>query len=109
MTTRRECLKFSIAAAMAAALPHRLFASDAAPVLTRAIPSSGERLPLVGLGSSATFSQVARSEDASALREVLQALVDGDGTVLDTAPSYGASEQVDFVLAHELGFTDKLF
>ncbi|TYT25270.1 aldo/keto reductase [Luteimonas viscosa] len=109
MTTRRECLKFSIAAAMAAALPNRLMASDDAPLLTRAIPSSGERLPLVGLGSSATFSQVARSEDASALREVLRALVDGGGTVFDTAPSYGASEQVAGELARELGITDRLF
>ena len=55
-------------------------------LLTRAIPSSGEMLPVIGLGSSATFSQVARKEDATALREVLQALVNGGGTVFDTAP-----------------------
>jgi aryl-alcohol dehydrogenase-like predicted oxidoreductase len=111
MATRRDCLKFSIAAALAAALPSgRLFAeSGAGPVLTRAIPSSGERVPLVGLGSSATFSQVARGEDVSALREVLQALVDGGGTVFDTAPSYGASEEVAGTIARELGITDKLF
>ncbi|MCR6662034.1 MAG: aldo/keto reductase [Luteimonas sp.] len=111
MATRRDCLKFSIAAALAAALPHgRLFAEGAAgPLLTRAIPSSGERIPLVGLGSSATFSQVARSEDVSALREVLQALVDGGGTVFDTAPGYGASEEVAGSIARELGITDKVF
>lgn len=111
MATRRDCLKLSIAAALATALPSgRLFAgSGAGPVLTRAIPSSGERIPLVGLGSSATFSQVARSEDVSALREVLQALVDGGGTVFDTAPSYGASEEVAGTIARELGLTDKLF
>jgi aryl-alcohol dehydrogenase-like predicted oxidoreductase len=111
MATRRDCLKFSVAAALAAALPStRLFAeAGAGPLLTRAIPSSGERVPLVGLGSSATFSQVARSEDVSALREVLQALVDGGGTVFDTAPSYGASEEVAGAIARELGITDKLF
>ncbi len=110
MTTRRDCLKFSLAAAMAAALPPgRLLAADAAPLLTRAIPSSGEQVPLVGLGSSATFSQVARSEDVSALRDVLKALVDGGGTVFDTAPSYGASEEVAGDLARELGLTDKVF
>lgn len=110
MTTRRDCLKFSLAAAMAAALPHRsLLADDAAPLLTRAIPSSGEQVPLVGLGSSATFSQVARSEDVSALREVLQALVAGGGSVFDTAPAYGASEEVAGELARELGITDKVF
>ena len=115
MTTRRDCLKFSLAAAVAAALPHaRLLAGEAAkptasPLLTRAIPSSGESVPLVGLGSSATFSQVARSEDVSALREVLQALVDGGGRLFDTAPSYGASEQVAGDIARELGISDKIF
>ncbi len=111
MATRRDCLKFSIAAALAAALPHgRLFAESAGdPLLTRAIPSTGERLPLVGLGSSATFSQVARSEDVTALREVLQALVDGGGSVFDTAPAYGASEEVAGEIARELGITDQVF
>ena len=111
MATRRDCLKLSIAAALAAALPQgRLFAeTQAGPLLTRAIPSSGERIPLVGLGSSATFSQVARSEDVSALREVLQALVDGGGSVFDTAPGYGASEEVAGAIARELGITDKVF
>ncbi|MGJ4802212.1 aldo/keto reductase [Luteimonas sp. SDU82] len=110
MTTRRDCLKFSMAAAMATLLPQgRLLAADDTPLLTRPIPSSGEQLPLIGLGSSATFSQVARGEDRSALREVLQALVAGGGTVFDTAPSYGASEEVAGTLARELGITDRLF
>ncbi|MDH5829595.1 aldo/keto reductase [Luteimonas sp. M1R5S18] len=110
MTTRRDCLKFSLAAAVAAAFPHgRAFAADASPLLTRAIPSSGEALPLVGLGSSATFAQVARSEDVSALRDVLQALVAGGGSVFDTAPAYGASEEVAGTIARELGLTGRVF
>lgn len=110
MTSRRDCLKFSLAAAVAAAFPHgRAFAADASPLLTRAIPSSGETLPLVGLGSSATFAQVARSEDVSALRDVLQALVAGGGSVFDTAPAYGASEEVAGTIAHELGLTERVF
>lgn len=110
MTTRRDCLKFSLAAAVAAAFPHgRAFAADASPLLTRPIPSSGEALPLVGLGSSATFAQVARSEDVSALRDVLQALVAGGGRVFDTAPAYGASEEVAGTIARELGLTERVF
>lgn len=110
MTTRRDCLKFSLAAAVAAAFPHgRAFAADASPLFTRAIPSSGEALPLVGLGSSATFAQVARSEDVSALRDVLQALVAGGGRVFDTAPAYGASEEVAGTIARELGLTGRVF
>jgi aryl-alcohol dehydrogenase-like predicted oxidoreductase len=75
----------------------------------RAIPSSGERLPVVGLGSSATFSQVAKSEDVSALREVIKAMVDRGASVLDTAPAYGASEQVSGSIASDLGISDKIF
>jgi aryl-alcohol dehydrogenase-like predicted oxidoreductase len=78
-------------------------------LLTRAIPSSGEALPVIGLGSSATFAQVARKEDVTALREVLQTLVERGATVFDTAPSYGASEEVAGRIATEAGLTDKIF
>jgi aryl-alcohol dehydrogenase-like predicted oxidoreductase len=111
MTTRRDYLKLSIGAGIALTLDPRLvLASDApASLITRAIPSSGEMLPAVGLGSSATFSRVAGSEDTAALRSVLQSLVANGGTVFDTAPSYGASEAVAGDLARELGITEKLF
>lgn len=78
-------------------------------LLTRTIPSSGEALPVIGLGSSATFSQVARKEDVAALREVMQTLVNEGGTVFDTAPSYGSSEEVAGRIANEAGIRDKLF
>jgi aryl-alcohol dehydrogenase-like predicted oxidoreductase len=83
--------------------------SGAAKIITRAIPSTGEQIPVVGLGSSATFSQVARSEDVTALREVLRALVETGGRVFDTAPGYGASEETAGKIAQELGIADKLF
>ena len=78
-------------------------------LITRAIPSTGERVPIVGLGSSATFSQVARSEDASALREVMHTFVEMGGRVFDTAPGYGASEEVAGRVARELGITNQIF
>ncbi|HUH11882.1 MAG TPA: aldo/keto reductase, partial [Longimicrobiales bacterium] len=78
-------------------------------IITRPIPSTGEPLPLVGLGSSATFSRVARSEDATALGEVLRTMVELGGSVFDTAPGYGASEEVAGALAQEMGLTDRIF
>lgn len=78
-------------------------------LIMRAIPSTGERVPVVGLGTSATFSQIARSEDLTALREVMRTMVQMGATVFDTAPSYGASEEVGGRLAAELGITDKIF
>ena len=108
MLTRREWLNLTLGTSAALAFD-RAYLSAQQPMITRAIPSSGEQLPIVGLGSSATFSQVARSEDVTALRDVLKAFTDHGGTVFDTAPSYGASEEVSGRIAAELGITDKIF
>ncbi|MBR9988109.1 MAG: aldo/keto reductase [Gemmatimonadetes bacterium] len=120
MYTRREWLGLTLGAGAALAITpgcRPVGASATAPVgtaasrnlITRAIPSTGERVPIVGLGSSATFSSVARSEDHDALRGVLRTMIDGGATVFDTAPSYGASEEVAGAIAAELGITDRIF
>jgi aryl-alcohol dehydrogenase-like predicted oxidoreductase len=107
---RRKWIGLTAGAGAALAMnPRLLSALGRQELLTRAVPSSGERLPMVGLGSSATFSQVARTEDYSALRDVMRTLVDRGGSVFDTAPSYGASEQVAGDIAAELGITDRVF
>lgn len=110
MISRREWLKATAAAGAVLSIdPRVLRALARQEVITRVIPGTTERVPVVGLGSSATFSQVARSEDYSALREVFTALVGNGGTVFDTAPGYGASEEVAGTIASELGFTDRIF
>ena len=110
MMNRRHWLGITGGAGAALGLNPRLLAAlSSQQLLTRAVPSTGERLPLIGLGSSATFAQVARSEDSSALREVFRAMTDKGATVFDTAPSYGSSEQVAGDIAAELGISDKVF
>jgi len=114
MLTRRDWLRTTAGAGAALALDPGILRALATRlstqnIITRAIPSTGELLPIVGLGSSATFAQVARDEDFAAIRGVLQALVDGGGTVFDTAPGYGASEQVAGQVARDLGLHDRLF
>jgi aryl-alcohol dehydrogenase-like predicted oxidoreductase len=106
MINRREWFGITLSASAALVLQNGCKGSG---FIRRAIPSTGETLPVVGLGSSATFSRVARSEDVTALREVIQAMVDGGGTVFDTAPGYGASEQVAGDIANELGVADRIF
>jgi aryl-alcohol dehydrogenase-like predicted oxidoreductase len=110
MINRRQWIGMALGAGATLGLGPRL-ASALAPgsMITRSIPSSGESIPVVGLGSSATFRSVAESEDAKGLGEVLQAMVERGATVFDTAPSYGASEQVAGRLARDLGLTKKLF
>jgi aryl-alcohol dehydrogenase-like predicted oxidoreductase len=110
MLSRRDWLRLSLGSGAALALdPGLLRALPQGQLLTRAIPSTGERIPIVGLGSSATFSQVARSEDVSAIQDVLRTLVEQGGRVFDTAPSYGVSEEVAGRVAKELGLTDRIF
>lgn len=110
MINRREWIEISASAAGALVLhPRLLRALQQGELLQRAVPSTGELLPAVGLGSSATFSRVARSEDREALGGVIRTLVDGGGTVFDTAPAYGASEEVAGEIAAELGVTDEIF
>lgn len=110
MLTRRDYLKNTALLGAACALPSGLLqAFESSELITRAIPKTGEKLPVVGLGSSATFRQVAQSEDISALRSVLEALMDNGGTVFDTAPSYGASEEVAGQIMQDSGLSEKVF
>jgi aryl-alcohol dehydrogenase-like predicted oxidoreductase len=78
-------------------------------LITRAIPKTGEKLSIVGLGTSASFRHIAEQDDVSALRDVMQTMLDNGGTVLDTAPSYGAAEQVAGEIARDAGMTDRIF
>ena len=110
MIDRRQWIGMALGAGATLGLGPRLASALASgSLITRSIPSSGESIPVVGLGSSATFRSVAESEDAKALGEVLRAMVERGSTVFDTAPSYGASEQVAGQLARELSLTKKLF
>lgn len=106
--TRRDMLSMTLGSTAALALGGRDLLAQG-KMLTRAIPSTGEQLPVIGLGSSATFSQVARQEDVSALRAVFRTLLDGGATLFDTAPSYGSSEEVAGRIAREDKIADRLF
>jgi aryl-alcohol dehydrogenase-like predicted oxidoreductase len=107
MLTRREYLALTAQAAAALTLPTPLVAQRG--LLTRRIPKTGEELPIVGLGSSATFSDVADAADTEAIKAVFTALLDNGGTVFDTAPGYGASEQVAARAVNELGVRERVF
>jgi len=110
MLTRRDCLTYTASSCAASALWPQLAAAQG-PAIRRAIPATGEEIPIVGLGSSATFSQLATAGDLEPLKEVFQTMIDAGGTVFDTAPSYGrgSSEEAAGQIAAELGLTDRIF
>jgi aryl-alcohol dehydrogenase-like predicted oxidoreductase len=105
--TRRECLALTAQVGAALALPADVFAQGG--VITRPIPKTGEPLPIVGLGSAATFSQIAAAADVEAIRSVFAAMLDNGGTVFDTAPGYGASEEVAARAVNEAALSDRVF
>jgi aryl-alcohol dehydrogenase-like predicted oxidoreductase len=106
MTIRMTRREFAIATGAAVLAPPALAQSGA--LLTRAIPSSGERLPAVGLGTAQVFNtnDEATRQKAAA---VLRALIAGDGRLVDTSSVYGEAEAVlgDVIAAGGLG--GKLF
>ena len=106
MTIRMTRREFAIATGAAVLAPPALAQSDA--LLTRAIPSSGERLPAVGLGTALVFNtnDEATRQKAAA---VLRALIAGDGRLVDTSSVYGDAEAVlgDVIAAG--GLRGKLF
>jgi aryl-alcohol dehydrogenase-like predicted oxidoreductase len=78
-------------------------------MLTRAIPSSGEKLPLIGLGTWNVFDVNLTPENENQLSDVLLHFVKLGGCVIDSSPMYGRSEEVIGALAAKLGLRDKLF
>ena len=108
MLSRRDWFQITAGAALGLN-PRILEALQSQETITRAIPSSGERLPVVGLGGANTFSRVARDENFDAIGGVLQTLVDGGGSVFDTAAGYGASEEVSGRVTQELGIANRIF
>ena len=66
----------------------------ASSVLTKAIPGSGERLPVIGMGSWLTFDVHGDQAARERRREVLQAFFDGGGAMIESSPMYGSSQEV---------------
>jgi aryl-alcohol dehydrogenase-like predicted oxidoreductase len=78
-------------------------------ILKRAIPSSGEKIPAVGLGTWQTFDASEDENERAPLRLVLKTLVENRGSVVDSSPMYGNSERVVGDLSTDLKINDKLF
>jgi aryl-alcohol dehydrogenase-like predicted oxidoreductase len=75
----------------------------------RKIPSSGEMIPVIGLGTWQTFDVGTGPSDRAPLEAVLKEFVAMGGRVIDSSPMYGNSEKVVGDLAVKLGVRDKLF
>lgn len=111
--SRRDAIRLGLGAGLAVALdPMRALAQrppQAGALITRAIPSSGERVPVIGIGTARRYDVGTTNAEREPLREVLARFAEMGGRIVDTAPSYGTAEPVVGDLVGELGIRDRLF
>jgi len=106
--TRREAAKVIGGTAAALVFPVSV-EGDSLTMLTRIIPCSGEKLPVIGLGTWRAFDVDLTAEIRSQLEDVLSRFVELGGRVIDSSPMYGRAEQVIGELTSSLGIREKLF
>ena len=104
---RREALR--TLGGLGALMALRLVFAQNEKIMTRKIPSSGEELPAVGLGTWQVFDAGNDAAARAPLREVLAVFAKAGGKMIDSSPMYGSAESVAGDLVAELGLRDKLF
>jgi aryl-alcohol dehydrogenase-like predicted oxidoreductase len=78
-------------------------------LVTKPVPSSGERIPIIGLGTARRYEEARTDADMAPLRETFARFSALGGTVIDTAPSYGNAEAIMGRLVSDLGLRPRLF
>lgn len=106
MTTRRRFLQNASVLLIASQLAE---AAEKTAPLTRKIPSTGEAIPVIGMGTSGSFEVPAGSPEHQALKEVLKRFFEGGSSVIDTAPTYGNAEDLLGPLLAEGNFRKRAF
>jgi diketogulonate reductase-like aldo/keto reductase len=111
--TRREAAKLIGASTASLILPigaaQTQTKSESSAMLKRTIPASGEKLPVIGLGTWSVFDVDLTPDKRASLSEVLSLFVNLGGKVIDSSPMYGHAEGVIGELAAKLGLRDSLF
>jgi Aldo/keto reductase family len=113
--TRAEFLGASVGSILlstgtpAAGQTGREAAFSAGAMLTRPIPSTGETMPVIGLGTWQAFDVGADPAAKRALREVLELLLESGGRMIDSSPMYGRAEAVVGDLLAEMAARPRAF
>jgi diketogulonate reductase-like aldo/keto reductase len=108
--TRRKAMRMIGGAAAASLLPLPMKGADLPnEIRMRTIPSSGEKIPVVGLGTWQVFDVGDSPDERGSLEEVLRRFVQLGGKLIDSSPMYGRAEAVIGDLANKLQLRDKLF
>jgi len=107
--TRRTASKYLALGASSMLLPPILKFKPSKTMNQRIIPSSNEKISVIGLGTWQTFDVGNSEEERQPLKDVLKILVEHGGSVIDSSPMYGRSEKVVGELTTELKLKSKIF
>lgn len=107
--SRRNILCAAAATGATAMLWPLTGAAQPSPVLSRAIPSTGEALPLVGLGTWITFNVGNDTEARDSCAQVMRAFFAAGGRMIDSSPMYGSSQEVVGYGLRKFGPSPRLF
>jgi diketogulonate reductase-like aldo/keto reductase len=107
--SRAGFLRLAVGGLSAASFPFDSAAQVSGKMQTRPIPSTGEALPVIGLGTWRTFDVGTSVQERAPLRQVLTILFEHGGSVIDSSPMYGASEGVVGDLLASMKAHDRAF
>lgn len=98
-------------AVMGASLPFAgsVLSSEVLQVIRKPIPSSGEQIPVMGIGTARTFDAIHDDELMKQLRVVMDSFFRLGGAMVDSSPMYGSAQEVIGVLLKQLGNPKELF
>ena len=110
--SRRDMLKITVGASASitmgiAPVPSNILQPKL--LIARSIPSTGEKIPVVGIGTARRYDIGLSPEERAPLKEVLNEFIEMGGKVVDTAPSYGSAEEVVGDIVKELNGREKIF
>jgi len=107
--SRRDFLKTSAGIGAAMLLPQKFATAQSEPLLQKKIPSSGEMIPIIGLGTARRYEEVKTEAEKIPLRETILKFKEVGLKVIDSSPSYGTAEAVVGEIVDGLKIRDSLF
>jgi len=106
---RRQLVKALVAIGISGPLLTGIVHAVHKGIITKPIPSSGEQLPVIGVGSATTFDALGDDELMQRLQAVLQAFFNYGGTLIDSSPMYGSAQEVIGQLLKQTSGGNELF
>jgi aryl-alcohol dehydrogenase-like predicted oxidoreductase len=106
---RRELLKMGVCAGASVLLRSGGLLAQPEPLIQKKIPSTGETIPIIGVGTARRYEEITTEAGKAPLRDTLREFKELGGKVIDSSPTYGSAEAIVGELVDELKIRGSLF